>query len=354
MKKGNKYQIRQVSITNMTNFLNLLAGKTFRSKEIVELSKEHHIRANFLSYAKAISYCKKQADGSYYFLDRLFDPIHGKLLIETSNKYNNEVMEKKRNMLKLMTNDLKAEEKNNDLEIENAPAKRERGRPAKLVTIDETEQVVEKQIIENPLESVSGIWGNIFISKEHKLAKDKIVELTHKNNCYLDEIETMSACIKGLQKNKSNENSKELIEDLKQEIIELDQENNDLIVQIEELKNNKENEYRTNLIQQYEGDIDFLEKEKKELQEENNSLKENIKHLKYLIYNAKEVDKSHEKNNEKTLLIKELLLEYLSDDCELNREQNNKKQIENKTNFNPFEAPVIERAYTKEFYIDEE
>jgi len=354
MKKGNKYPIRQVSITNMTNFLNLLAGKTFRSKEIVALSKEYHIRANFLSYAKAISYCKKQADGSYYFLDRLFDPIHGKLLIETSNKYNNEVMEKKRNKLKLMTNDLKAEEKNNDLEIENAPAKRERGRPAKLVTIDETEQVVEKQVIENPLESVSGIWGNIFISKEHKLAKDKIVELTRQNMSYLDEIETMSACIKGLQKNKSNENSKELIEDLKQEIIELDQENNDLIVQIEELKNNKENEYRTNLIQQYEGDIDFLEKEKKELQEENNSLKENIKHLKYIIYNAKEVDKSHEKNNEKTLLIKELLLEYLSDDCELNREQNNKKQLENKTNFNPFEAPVIERAYTKEFYTDEE
>ena len=317
MKKGNKYPIRQVSITNMTNFLNLLAGKTFRSKEIVELSKEHHIRANFLSYAKQISYCKKQADGSYYFLDRLFDPIHGKLLIETSNKYNNEVMAKKRNMLKLMTNDLKAEEKNNDLEIENAPAKRERGRPAKLVTIDETERVEEKQVEEKPLESVSGIWGNIFTSKEHKLAKDKVIELTHQNKCLLDEMETMSACIKSL-------------------------------------KNNKDNDYRINLIQQYEGDIDFLEKEKKELQEENNSLKENIKHLKYIIYNAKEIDKSHEKNNEKSLLIKELLCQYLMDDCEVSTEINNKKQIENKTNFNPFDAPVIERAYTKGFYTDEQ
>lgn len=271
MKKGNKYQIRQVSITNMTNFLNLLAGKTFRSKEIVELSKEYHIRANFLSYAKEISYCKKQPDGSYYFLDRLFDPIHGKLLIETSNKYNNEVMEKKRNMLKLMTNDLKAEEKNKS---------------------NENSEVIE--------------------------------------------------------------NSKKLIEELNQQIDNLYDEINDLNQRNTKLEKNQENEYRTNLIQQYEGDIDFLEKEKKELKEENNSLKENIKHLKYIIYNAKEVDKSHEKNNEKSLLIKELLLEYLSDDCELNREQNNKKQFENKTNFNPFEAPVIERAYTKEFYTDEE
>ena len=315
MKQGQKYPIRQVSITNMTNFLNLLAGKTFRSKEIVALSKEHHIRANFLSYAKQISYCKKQPDGSYYFLDRLFDPIHGKLLIETSNKYNNEVMAKKRNMLKLMTN---------DLEIENAPAKRERGRPAKLVTIDETERVEEKQVEEKPLESVSGIWGKIFTSKEHKLAKDKVIELTHQNKCLLDEMETMSACIKSL-------------------------------------KNNKDNDYRINLIQQYEGELDFsqrqtrdLVEEKKQLQEENDSLKENIKHLKYIIYNAKEVDKSHEKNNEKSLLIKELLCQYLMDDCEVSTEINNKKQIENKTNFNPFDAPVIERAYTKEFYTDEQ
>jgi hypothetical protein len=270
MKKGNKYPIRQVSITNMTNFLNLLAGKTFRSKEIVALSKEYHIRANFLSYAKAINYCKKQADGSYYFLDRLFDPIHGKLLIETSNKYNNEVN-----------------------------------------------------------------------------AKKKLKEKTHLQESITDEL-------KEEENNLEIEKSKELIEDLKQEIIELDQENNDLIVQIEELKNNKENEYRTNLIQQYEGDIDFLEKEKKELQEENNSLKENIKHLKYIIYNAKEVDKSHEKNNEKSLLIKELLCQYLMDDCEISTEINNKKQVENKTNFNPFDAPVIERAYTKGFYTDEQ
>ena len=270
MKKGNKYPIRQVSITNMTNFLNLLAGKTFRSKEIVALSKEYHIRANFLSYAKAINYCKKQADGSYYFLDRLFDPIHGKLLIETSNKYNNEVN-----------------------------------------------------------------------------AKKKLKEKTHLQESITDEL-------KEEENNLEIEKSKKAIIDLCQQIDNLYDEINDLNQRNTKLEKNQENEYRTNLIQQYEGDIDFLEKEKKELQEENNSLKENIKHLKYLIYNAKEVDKSHEKNNEKSLLIKELLLEYLSDDCELNREQNNKKQIENKTNFNPFEAPVIERAYTKEFYTDEE
>jgi hypothetical protein len=324
MKQGQKYPIRQVSITNMTNFLNLLAGKTYRSKEIVELSKEHHIRANFLSYAKQISYCKKQADGSYYFLDRLFDPIHGKLLIETSNKYNNEVNAKKKllkektHFQESITDELK-EEENNNLEIENAPAKRERGRPAKLETIDETERVEEK-----PLESVSGIWGNIFTSKEHKLAKDKVIELTHQNKCLLDEMETMSACIKSL-------------------------------------KNNKDNDYRINLIQQYEGELDFsqrqtrdLVEEKKQLQEENDSLKENIKHLKYIIYNAKEVDKSHEKNNEKSLLIRELLCQYLMDDCEVSTEINNKQQLEKKTNFNPFDAPVIERAYTKEFYTDEE
>ena len=120
-------------------------------------------------------------------------------------------------------------------------------------------------------------------------------------------------------------------------------------------------DYRINLIQQYEGELDFsqrqtrdLVEEKKQLQEENDSLKENIKHLKYIIYNAKEVDKSHEKNNEKSLLIKELLCQYLMDDCEISTEINNKQQLEKKTNFNPFDAPVIERAYTKEFYTDEQ
>jgi predicted nucleic acid-binding Zn-ribbon protein len=271
MKKGNKYPIRQVSITNMTNFLNLLAGKTFRSKEIVALSKEYHIRANFLSYAKAINYCKKQPDGSYYFLDRLFDPIHGKLLIETSNKYNNEVNAKK------------------------------------------------------------------------KLIKEK----THLQESITDELK------EELNNNFEIENSIKVIEELKQLINELYEEIDDLNLRNKELEKNQENEYRTNLIQQYEGDIDFLEKEKKELQEENNSLKENIKHLKYIIYNAKEVDKSHEKNNEKSLLIKELLCQYLMDDCEISTEINNKKQVENKTNFNPFDAPVIEREYNK-FYTDEE
>lgn len=107
MEQKRKYPIRQVSITNMTKFLNSLAGKTYRSKEIVEMQKEYHIRANFLIYAKQMNYCKKDESGAYYFLDRLFDPIHAKHLIEVSNKYNNEVMAKKKRRL---------EEKNNDLE----------------------------------------------------------------------------------------------------------------------------------------------------------------------------------------------------------------------------------------------
>jgi hypothetical protein len=99
MEQKRKYPIRQVSITNMTNFLNLLSGKTYRSNEIVELSKQYHIRANFLGYAKKMNYCKKDESGAYYFLNRVFDPIHAKHLIEVSNKYNNEVMAKKKRLL---------------------------------------------------------------------------------------------------------------------------------------------------------------------------------------------------------------------------------------------------------------
>ena len=99
MEQKRKYPIRQVSITNMTNFLNLLSGKTYRSNEIVELSKQYHIRANFLGYAKKMNYCKKDESGAYYFLNRVFDPIHAKHLIEMSNKYNNEVMAKKKRLL---------------------------------------------------------------------------------------------------------------------------------------------------------------------------------------------------------------------------------------------------------------
>jgi len=99
MEQKRKYPIRQVSITNMTNFLNSLAGKTYRSNEIVELQKQYHIRANFLSYAKQMNYCKKDENGAYYFLNRVFDPIHAKHLIEVSNKYNNEVMAKKKRLL---------------------------------------------------------------------------------------------------------------------------------------------------------------------------------------------------------------------------------------------------------------
>jgi hypothetical protein len=99
MEQKRKYPIRQVSITNMTKFLNFLSGKTYRSNEIVELSKQYHIRANFLSYAKQMNYCKKDESGAYYFLNRVFDPIHAKHLIEVSNKYNNEVLAKKKRRL---------------------------------------------------------------------------------------------------------------------------------------------------------------------------------------------------------------------------------------------------------------
>ena len=99
MEQKRKYPIRQVSITNMTKFLNFLSGKTYRSNEIVELSKQYHIRANFLSYAKQMNYCKKDESGAYYFLNRVFDPIHAKHLIEVSNKYNNEVLAKKKRLL---------------------------------------------------------------------------------------------------------------------------------------------------------------------------------------------------------------------------------------------------------------
>lgn len=99
MEQKRKHPIRQVSITNMTNFLNFLAGDTYRSNEIVELSKKYHIRANFLSYAKQMNYCKKDENGAYYFSNRVFDPIHAKHLIEVSNKYNNEVLAKKKRRL---------------------------------------------------------------------------------------------------------------------------------------------------------------------------------------------------------------------------------------------------------------
>jgi hypothetical protein len=99
MEQKRKHPIRQVSITNMTNFLNFLAGDTYRSNEIVELSKKYHIRANFLSYAKQMNYCKKDENGAYYFSNRVFDPIHAKHLIEVSNKYNTEVLAKKKRLL---------------------------------------------------------------------------------------------------------------------------------------------------------------------------------------------------------------------------------------------------------------
>ena len=350
MKQGQKYPIRQVSITNMTNFLNLLAGKTFRSKEIVALSKEHHIRANFLSYAKQISYCKKQPDGSYYFLDRLFDPIHGKLLIETSNKYNNEVNAKKK-LLKEKTHfqESMIDERISADEIIKLGLEIT---PSKLGTIDETERVKEIfTVTQEQQDEIKDPLIDVLLEQDLALTPTQKLMMTvgsHINTKCFESIRLLQNK-KLIENSEVIENSKKVIKDLNQQIDRLNDEINYC------------NQRNTNLIQQYEGELDFsqrqtrdLGEEKKQLQEENDSLKENIKHLKYIIYNAKEVDKSHEKNNEKSLLIKELLCQYLMDDCEVSTEINNKKQIENKTNFNPFDAPVIERAYTKGFYTDEQ
>ena len=125
MEQKRKHPIRQVSITNMTKFLNFLSGKTYMSNEIVELSKQYHIRANFLSYAKQMNYCKKDESGAYYFSNRVFDPIHAKHLIEVSNKYNTEVLAKKKRRLEEkqnyltnleIENEMKEYEENNDLD----------------------------------------------------------------------------------------------------------------------------------------------------------------------------------------------------------------------------------------------
>lgn len=102
--KSKKTGIRIRTITNMTNFLNHLSGKSWKPQQIILLSRENSIRSNFLSYASQLNYCKKEGE-LYYFLDRLFDPFHAKQIIELSNKYNIEVMDKKR---------LRLEQENNE------------------------------------------------------------------------------------------------------------------------------------------------------------------------------------------------------------------------------------------------
>ena len=190
MEQKRKYPIRQVSITNMTNFLNFLAGDTYRSNEIVELSKKYHIRANFLSYAKQMNYCKKDESGAYYFLDRLFDPIHAKHLIEISNKYNNEVLAKKKRLLEqkenLTTNveldeSVKIEEtqfhQRNLLELQISALKSENVKLEYEVSdLLDANANLKKSVI-NLEKEVNDLYSDKSLQKENDLLKEKISSL---------------------------------------------------------------------------------------------------------------------------------------------------------------------------------
>ena len=190
MTKEKKFPIRQVSITNMTKFLNLLAGKTYRSNEIVELSKQYHIRANFLSYAKQMNYCKKDESGAYYFLNRVFDPIHAKHLIEVSNKYNNEVLAKKKRRLEekesLTTNveldeSVKIEEtqfhQRNLLELQISALKSENVKLEYEVSdLLDANANLKKSVI-NLEKEVNDLYSDKSLQKENDLLKEKISSL---------------------------------------------------------------------------------------------------------------------------------------------------------------------------------
>jgi hypothetical protein len=95
MKETKSKGIRIKTIANMTEFLNYLSGASWTSQQINIMSRDKSIRSNLLSYATQLNFCKKEGN-LYYFTDRIFDPFHAKQLIELSNKYNVEVVEKKR------------------------------------------------------------------------------------------------------------------------------------------------------------------------------------------------------------------------------------------------------------------
>ena len=190
MEQKRKHPIRQVSITNMTNFLNFLAGDTYRSNEIVELSKKYHIRANFLSYAKQMNYCKKDENGGYYFLNRVFDPIHAKHLIEVSNKYNNEVLAKKKRRLEekesLSTNveldeSVKIEgthfHQRNLLELQISALKSENVKLEYEVSdLLDANANLKKSVI-NLEKEVNDLYSDKSLQKENDLLKEKISSL---------------------------------------------------------------------------------------------------------------------------------------------------------------------------------
>ena len=96
IKKSNslKGMIKEKTISKMTDFLNLLSGKSLLSFEIQKLAKEHRIRSSVQIYSLKLNYCVKKGN-HYCFLDTKFHPIQGKRLIEISNKYNEDSVNKK-------------------------------------------------------------------------------------------------------------------------------------------------------------------------------------------------------------------------------------------------------------------
>lgn len=94
----------------MTDFLNILSGKSLLSSEIQKLAKEHRIRSCVQIYSLQLKYCVKR--GNYYcYLDTKFQPIQGKRLIQLSNQYNEDSIKKK--LLRLQG------EENKKINIEN-------------------------------------------------------------------------------------------------------------------------------------------------------------------------------------------------------------------------------------------
>ena len=231
MTKEKKFPIRQVSITNMTKFLNLLAGKTYRSNEIVELSKQYHIRANFLSYAKQMNYCKKDESGAYFFLDRLFDPIHAKHLIEVSNKYNNEVLAKKKRLLEEKENLTKNVELDKPFNTEETHFHQRNLLELQVSALKSENINLEKEV--NDLYS------------ENEKFKIQVTELKSKNNMLVSNITDLLD---------ANDN-------LKKSVINLEKEVNDLYSENEKFKKSVD----------------------KSLQKENDLLKEKISSLEKLV-----------------------------------------------------------------------
>ena len=252
MEQKRKYPIRQVSITNMTKFLNFLAGKTYRSNEIVELSKEYHIRANFLSYAKQMNYCKKDESGAYFFLDRLFDPIHAKHLIEVSNKYNNEVLAKKKRLLEEKENLTKNVELDKPFNTEETHFHQRNLLELQVSALKNENDILENEI-SGLLDSKSNLKKSVInlekevndLHSENEKFKIQVTELKSKNNMLVSNITDLLD---------ANDN-------LKKSVINLEKEVNDLYSENEKFKKSVD----------------------KSLQKENDLLKEKISSLEKLV-----------------------------------------------------------------------